>query len=122
MLAVSVYKNIHLLGVFMVLMALGGVILHHILGGAREHAWRKPVAITHGIGLLLVLLGGFGMLARLGIHWPWPGWVLVKLVIWVVFGALSALVARSTTLAQPLWWVTIILAGLAAYLAIHKPF
>ena len=57
MLAVSVYKNIHLLGVFMVLMALGGVILHHILGGARQHAWRKPVAITHGIGLLLVLLG-----------------------------------------------------------------
>ena len=35
MLAASVYKNIHLLGVFMVLMALGGVILHHILGGAR---------------------------------------------------------------------------------------
>jgi hypothetical protein len=122
MLAVAVYKNMHLLGVFMVLVALGGVLLHHILGGARDHSWRKPVAITHGIGLLLVLLGGFGMLARLGIHWPWPGWILVKLVIWVIFGALSALVARSATLAQPLWWVTIILAGLAAYLALYKPF
>jgi hypothetical protein len=122
MLAASVYKNIHLLGVFMVLVALGGVLLHHILGGVRDHPWRKPVAMTHGIGLLLVLLGGFGMLARLGFHWPWPGWVFAKLVIWVIFGTLSALVARSTTLAQPLWWITIILAGLAAYLALYKPF
>jgi hypothetical protein len=122
MLAASVYKNMHLLGVFMVLVALGGVLLHHMLGGPRDHPWRKPVAITHGIGLLLVLLGGFGMLARLGIHWPWPGWVFAKLVIWVILGGISALVARSRALAQPLWWVTIILAGLAAYLAINKPF
>lgn len=122
MLSIAVYKNIHLLGVFMVIMALGGVILHHILGGTRDHAWRKPLAITHGIGLLLVLLGGFGLLARLGIPWPWPGWTFVKLIIWVVFGALGAIAARSKVLAPPLWWITIVLAGLAAYLAINKPF
>jgi hypothetical protein len=96
--------------------------LHHILGGTRDHAWRKPVAITHGIGLFLVLLGGFGMLARLGIHWPWPGWVLVKVVIWIILGALGAVAARKTTLAQPLWWMTIVLGGLAAYVAGNKPF
>jgi hypothetical protein len=118
----AVYRNIHLLGIFMVLMALGGVFLHHILGGTRDHAWRKPVAITHGIGLFLVLLGGFGMLARLGIHWPWPGWVLVKVVIWIILGALGAVAARKTTLAQPLWWMTIVLGGLAAYVAGNKPF
>ena len=118
----AVYKNLHLLGVVMVLMALGGVILHHILGGARAHAWRKPLAITHGVGLLLVLLGGFGMLARLGIHWPWPGWIIGKIIIWLVFGALGAVVARNTALARPLWWVTILLGGLAAYLAGSKPF
>jgi len=118
----AVYKNIHLLGIFMVLMALGGVILHHILGGSRDHAWRKPIAITHGIGLFLVLLGGFGMLARFGMHWPWPGWVIVKIVIWVILGVLGAVVARQAALARPLWWVTIVLAGLAAYLAGNKPF
>jgi hypothetical protein len=62
------------------------------------------------------------MLARLGIHWPWPGWVLVKVVIWIILGALGAVAARKTTLAQPLWWMTIVLGGLAAYVAGNKPF
>lgn len=122
MMSLLVYKNIHLLGVFMMLMALGGLILHRINGGTREHAWRKPVAITHGIGLLLALIGGFGALARLGIFWPLPGWAIGKLVIWLVFGALVAVIFRSPALAKPLWWVTIVLAVLAAYLALHKPF
>lgn len=122
MISVAVYKNIHLIGVFMVLMALGGMLLHRINGGMQQHAWRKPVAITHGVGLLLVLLGGFGMLARLGIFWPWPGWVTVKVIIWIVLGALVTLIFRKPTLAKPLWWMTIVLAGLAAYLAGNKPF
>jgi hypothetical protein len=118
----AVYRTLHFLGLVMVLMALGGLILHYILGGTRHHAWRKPLAITHGVGLLLMLLGGFGMLARLGIHWPWPGWIIGKIVIWLIFGALGAVVARNMALAQPLWWVTILLGGLAAYLAGSKPF
>lgn len=106
----------------MVLMALGGVLLHRINGGTRTYSWRKPVAITHGVGMFLVLLGGFGMLPGLGIHWPWPGWVIGKVIIWIVFGALIALIFRKPTLAKPLWWITIALAGLAAYLAGNKPF
>lgn len=122
MISVLVYKNIHLLGVFMLLVALGGLILHQINGGAREHAWRRPVAITHGVGLLLALVGGFGALARLGLFWPMPGWVIGKIVIWLVFGALVVVIVRCPSLAKSLWWVTIVLAGLAGYLALNKPF
>ena len=122
MISQAVYKNIHLVGVFMVLMALGGVVLHYISGGGQRYPWRKPVAITHGVGMFLVLLGGFGMLARMQIFWPWPGWVMGKVVIWIVLGALIAVIARKPTLAKPLWWITIVLAGLAAYLAGSKPF
>ncbi|HZX60505.1 MAG TPA: hypothetical protein VFF51_02025, partial [Candidatus Methylomirabilis sp.] len=86
MIPYLVYKNIHLVGVFMILMALGGLLLHSITGGTQEHSWRRPVAITHGVGLLLVLLGGFGMLARIGIYWSWPGWVTGKIIIWLLFG------------------------------------
>lgn len=122
MLSLLVYKNIHLLGVFMVLMSLGGLILHYINGGSKEHAWQKPVAITHGIGLVLILLGGFGMLARLNISWPWQGWVIGKIIIWLVFGALIVIISRQPKLAKSLWWVTILLGTLAAYLALNKPF
>jgi hypothetical protein len=117
-----VYKNIHLVGIFMVILAVGGVLLHRITGGSQHHPWRKPVAITHGVGMILILVGGFGMLARLGIPWPWPGWVIVKVMIWIIFGALVTVVLRNPTLARPLWWITIVLGGLAAYMAGNKPF
>ena len=122
MISFLVYKNIHLLGVVMILVAMGGLILQQINISTREKPWRRPVAITHGIGMVLVLLGGFGMLARLGIHWPWPGWIIGKIVIWVIFGALLAVIGRMPGLAKPLWWITIALGGLAAYLALNKPF
>ena len=122
MIPIPVYKNIHFIGIFMVLMALGGLLLHAINGGAKDHAWRKPIAITHGVGLFLILLGGFGMLARLGIFWSWPGWVAGKVAIWVILGGLVAVIFRKPTLAKPLWWLTLALAALAAYLGVYKPF
>jgi hypothetical protein len=122
MIALEIYKNIHLLGVFMILVALGGLILQQINTRTREQVWRRPVVITHGIGMVLVLVAGFGMLARGGIHWPWPGWVIGKIIIWLVFGVLIAVIGRSPSLAKPLWWITIALAGIAAYLALNRPF
>jgi hypothetical protein len=122
MIPLVVYKNLHLIGVFMILMALGGLILHQMNAGAREQVWRRPVAITHGIGVVLVLVSGFGMLAQAGIFWPWPGWVVGKIIIWLIFGALVALIGRTPTLAKPLWWATIVLAAIAAYLALNRPF
>lgn len=122
MIPFPVYKNIHFIGIFMVLLALGGLLLHSIIGGTRVHPWRKPIAITHGVGIFLIVLGGFGMLARLGIFWSWPGWVAGKVLIWAILGALIALISRKPALAKPLWWITIALAALAAYLGGSKPF
>jgi hypothetical protein len=121
MIPVEVYKNIHLLGVFMVLVALGGAMLYGMVSEGKELGWRKVVSITHGLGLLLVIVAGFGMLARLGISWPWPGWVWGKVAIWVLLGALIAPARRSAGAAKGLWWIVILLAAVAAYLAIHKP-
>jgi hypothetical protein len=124
MIPLLVYKNLHLLGVLMIFVALGGLILQQIQATTREPVWRKPVAITHGIGMVLALVGGFGMLARpeIGIIWPWPGWVIGKIIIWLVLGVLVALIGRLPALAKPLWWVTIALGAIAAYLALNKPF
>ena len=122
MIPLLVYKNLHLIGVFMILVALGRVILQQINAATREQVWRKPVAVTHGIGMVLVLVSGFGMLARGGIFWPWPGWIIGKIIIWLVFGVLIAVIGRTPALAKPLWWSTIALGAIAAYLALNKPF
>lgn len=123
MISYSIYKIIHLLGVMMVFLSMGGVIMHAINGGGREHSWRKPVAITHGIGLLLALVGGFGLLARIGVmQGVLPGWVIAKLVIWLVFAILVGVTIRKKSLAKPFWIFTLILGVVAAYLAGSKPF
>jgi hypothetical protein len=123
MVPLLIYKNLHLIGVFMILVALGGVIVQQIHAiTAPERVWRRSVAITHGIGMILALVGGFGMLARLEIFWPWPGWVIGKIIIWLVFGILVALIGRMPALAKPLWWIIIALGAIAAYLALNKPF
>jgi hypothetical protein len=123
MVSYPVYKIIHLVGVMMVFLALGGVTMHAINRGGREHLWRKPVAITHGIGLLLTLVGGFGLLARIGVvHGSLPGWAVAKLGIWIIFAISVGVIIRQKSLAKPIWIITLILGGIAAYLAGNKPF
>lgn len=115
-----IYKLIHLLGLFLVFLSLGGLITHAINSGEADHPWRKGAVITHGVGMLLALLGGFGALAKLGMHWR--GWVIAKIVIWVLVGALPFLLRRKPGLGKPLWIGTVVLVLAAAALAIYKPF
>jgi hypothetical protein len=119
----TVYKIMHLLGILMLFLAFGGVINHAINGGTKAtNTWRLAAALTHGLGLVLALVGGFGLLAKLGVTWPWPGWVLVKLGIWLLFAAVAGLAARSAVLGKGLWWLLLLLGALAAYMAGVKPF
>ena len=116
------FKVIHLLGVFAILTSMGGLI---VLGTADEETrsrWRKLAGLTSGIGLLLTLMGGFGLLGILKISFVWPGWVFSKMVIWLILGGSVSMALRLPQLSMPLWWGSILLAGIAAYLANFKPF
>lgn len=121
MFPVEVYKVLHLAGVMMVFLALGGVVMHALGNGSPDHPWRKQAAMTHGIGLVLMLLGGFGMLARLQIP-ILSGWVILKFLIWVVLGGLLFLIIRKPGQSKRWWGIIILLGILAAYLANFKPF
>jgi hypothetical protein len=113
------YKVLHLLGLTLVCMSLGGIMLFAINGGAKAtNSFRKGVMITHGVGLLLLLVAGFGMLAKLGIHGI-PTWVGGKLVIWLALGAFVAL-AYKQQLAKRLWVAVPVLVVIAAWLASAK--
>jgi hypothetical protein len=114
------YKIIHLLGLSMVVMSLGGIMLFAINGGQKvSNSFRKGVMITHGVGLVLLLVAGFGMLARLQIH-SFPGWVVGKVIIWLALGAFVGF-AYKQNLARKLWVVVPLLVVVAAALAIVKP-
>ncbi len=115
------YKLIHLLGVIMILVSLGGAILHAINGGNREYGFRKQIGMIHGIGLLLALVGGFGMMAKFGYSYG-DGWFISKVVIWVVLGGMLTFAAKKPEQGKMFWWLTILLGTLAAYFGLFKPF
>lgn len=121
MIDYNVYRLIHLLGMFALYTALGGLFLHALNGGTKEsNGNRKFVAIFHGVALFLVLLGGFGMLARIGQH-PHQPWVLMKLGIWLAMGAVLMIPYRAPKLARPVWLLLPLLGMLAAWIAYNKP-
>jgi hypothetical protein len=117
------YKLIHIVGIILIMSALGGAAVRAMIGSDGTPPTRRLLAILHGIGAFLVLLGGFGMLARLGaMHGNFPGWVWVKLVVWVILAAALIIPRRRPTLARPLLLALPFIGGLAAYMAIYKPF
>ncbi len=121
-MSVEFYTVLHLVGIFSVILSLGGMCLHVISGGTRNYPGRKWSAMFHGIGLLLSLIGGFGLLAKLGYLHGLPGWAVAKLVIWLILGGLPALIYRQPKLAKLFWVLILAFGGMAAWLATYKPF
>lgn len=123
MIAYEVYKVLHLGGMFLLFTVLGGIALHVLNGGTREsNAGRKLVGALHGVALFIILLGGFGMLARLGIVTGWPGWVWVKLGVWVVLPVLGTLPYRKPATAKAVLLALPLVGAFTAWVAIYKPF
>ena len=120
----ELYKLVHFLGVFLILTVLAAACMHVLRGGTRaDNPNRRAMGITHGIASFLILLGGFGMLARLGVmHGGLPGWIYAKLVIWLAASGSIALVYRGPGPARTLLMALPLLAVLAAYFALYKPF
>jgi hypothetical protein len=110
------YKVLHLLGLILAFLSLGGLVVAARSGHAES---RRLAGITHGIALLLILVSGFGILAKLGLGFP--PWVLVKVLIWIVLGGAIVLIRRRPQSAATWWWLLPLLGTVAAYLGIYKP-
>tara|TARA_B100000683_G_scaffold225771_1_gene224443 strand:- start:110 stop:679 length:570 start_codon:yes stop_codon:yes gene_type:complete len=125
----EMYKLIHLFGIFLTFVVLGGLGLHVMNGGAKEtNQQRKLVAILHGLGVFLILLGGFGTLAYVykiaGSSQMANGlepWVMMKLAIWFVLAMGLMLFYRLPKLGLVLFIVLPFLGLTAGYVAIKKP-
>jgi uncharacterized membrane protein SirB2 len=124
MLPYAFYKLVHVLGIALTLVALGGMTVHALNGGLKaENAARKLLIGMHGFGVFLILLGGFGLLARIGFaHGSgFPLWLWVKLGLWTVFAVIAALPYRRPAAGRQLLLALPLLAMAAAAMAVYKP-
>jgi uncharacterized membrane protein SirB2 len=125
MLSYAVYKIVHILGIALALVSLGGFAVHALHGGAKSDNRARTLLIAmHGAGAFLVLLGGFGLLARINFPHgePFPGWLWVKLLVWLAVAAIVMLPYRKPNAARPMLLALPLLAVTAALMAVYKPF
>ena len=114
------YRYLHNLGFFLLFLGLGAVFFHAATGGEKRIPARPLAMVTHGLGSVLVLVGGFGMLARLDLG-GLPGWIHPKLLVWLLLSLAVALPYRKPALARPVFILLPVLGAIAAWIGIFHP-
>ncbi|MEZ5324509.1 MAG: hypothetical protein R3F19_05555 [Verrucomicrobiales bacterium] len=99
------YKILHLTGVIFLFLGLASVLM------PKDTPNRKIGLIFHGLGLVLLFIAGFGLIAKLQLGFPW--WVVVKLVLWLAFGIMP-LIGKRGLLPVPAAWLLAAICGTAA--------
>ncbi len=121
MITYQAYTVLHVVGVLFVFFGFGASLMQLKVDEAAQKTLRRWTGILHGAGLLLLLVAGFGLLARMGIHWPWPAWVWGKVVIWLALGGVIALYKRGVGAEAARIALVLALGTLAVWLAVYKP-
>ncbi len=111
----EVYKMIHVVS----------IVIFFALFAAAAYSQKneKREKILTGVFLLLILVSGMGLLARIGIQHgvAWPNWVRAKLTIWLVVGVLGhMMMKRFPQHAVKSFWGSVGLLTLASYFANFK--
>ncbi|MFO1055219.1 MAG: hypothetical protein U1F36_23620 [Planctomycetota bacterium] len=104
------YRVLHLVGLAAVFLGLGGIFA----GG------RKTFSMLNGVGLLLMLVSGFGMQAKASLEFK--GWLISMIGIWVLISLVPVATKRKILPAPIAALVALALVGTAAWLGLTRPF
>lgn len=113
------YTVLHLVGVLFLFTSLGALAA---TASSTRAPLRRIATIAHGVALAVILVAGFGLLARLGFFGDIPIWAWTKMGLWLILGVVVFPLKRRPEWAPVLWLVIPVLGGIAAWLAVVKPF
>ena len=88
------YSILHLsslLALGIVLGALWGIYTHK----DRPIKIRSLLLTLHGLIMFFILLAGFALIAKTDLSFPWPFWIYVKLLIWLLLGLAPLFIKKS---------------------------
>lgn len=113
-------RIIHVTAIALTFIGLTGIMALKMAGGAPLGK-RLVFHISHGVGLITLIVTGFALAEKLGLHGA-PPWLMGKFVIWLLAAASMVLANRFYRFAGSIVIFFVILVGTAAWLAIVKPF
>ncbi len=85
-----------------------------------DPAQRRSMMMRTGILSLLILIAGFGMAGIMKIGFP--GWLIVKLVCWLLLSALAGIAYRKPEARAQLTIALIVIISVAVIMVSMKPF
>lgn len=115
------YKVLHIFGLIITLSGLVGLMASFMSQtGEMTKKLRILWMAMHGTGLLIILVSGFGLAARLNYIAQLPDWVKIKIGVWVAVGLIVILIRKARPMIK--FWLPLVLAlfTFAAYLAVNK--
>jgi hypothetical protein len=110
-MSINFYQVLHLVGILMLFLGYGA-LLGRSMAAPDNVRVRKLGSITSGIGLLLILIAGFGLISKIGYSFTAP-WLIVKMLVWLALGYLIVLINRKPQWVLLLWWLLIALGATA---------
>ena len=114
------YRIIHVTFLSLLLLSLGGLWALHSLKEANDKQLRRYLLLFHGISALFIFIAGFGLIARLQIKTPWPLWIYIKMILWLIIVSFPFILRKTLKgssrrlKSRMLWWVL----GLLVFFAI----
>lgn len=115
------YKVLHFVGFFLLLSGLMGVFFTVWSGASLQGKVKSVSFALHGLGLLFILVSGFGLLAKLGYMQQMPTWVYFKIAIWMFFALAISILKRKGQMGMPLYVLLLLVYAFAAFLGVYKP-
>lgn len=116
------YKVMHIIGLMFLFSGIAVIATLTLTGQLKKGGAKALGFALHGLGLILVLVAGFGMLARLNLMSALPSWVHAKIGLWVLLALAVSLLKRKQSLVYPILILCLAIGGAAGWIAIFKPF
>lgn len=113
-MTIEFYRLIHVLGGFSLLTSFGVILF-------SEPGRTRLGVILHGVSLAAIIFAGEGMRAKYGLPMA-TTWIIAKYFLWLILGAWVSVAKRKPAYGKQLFWIPLVLAAIAAYLGVFKPF
>jgi len=114
MLSYTTYKIIHLLAIISLFLSIGALLT------LPENKKKKNIMILHGLATLVLLVSGFGLIARLNLH-SFPMWIYIKLAIWLLLAVLVPILISKKLNKKAIYFLVLASGFVSIYMAILKP-
>lgn len=112
-MSAQIYQLMHLISGFLL------VAVTFQAFAAPDPARRKASLAVGGVLSLLMLTGGFGLMARFQVEWS--TWIYIKIACWLVLSALAGMAFRRPAMARLLSVVGAVVICAAVWAVYTKP-